>query len=155
MMGGDLTALVRLAGDEEADEGFVAIDRVQILYTAYKSLELLAPANIVANAAVFKSIVVGEVSQYALIGCVERHFGVEKPELSKAIPLILKAFYDEDILADMVLVQWFDGFKTEFSPPEVNDEILEAVKEKAKVFIEWMKNLESSSDSSDDDDDDE
>ena len=69
--------------------GFRGIDRVAILYNAYKSLEMLAPAAIKANNKVFAQVIIGEVSQYALLGCIEHHFGVEKAELAKAVPLIL------------------------------------------------------------------
>jgi translation initiation factor 5 len=138
--------------------GFRGIDRVAILYNAYKSLEMLAPAGIKANNKVFAQVIIGEVSQYALLGCIEHHFGVEKAELAKAVPLILKELYDQDLLSDMVLVAWFDGPKTEFSPASVSEEALTLVKAKAEIFINWMKNLESSGDESDsgsDDDDEE
>ena len=77
----------------------------------------------------------------------------EKVALAKAVALILKAFYDEDIVNENVLISWYDGPKSEFSPPSVNDEALALVKEKAAVFINWMK--DASSDDSDDSDDSE
>ena len=128
------------------------IDRVNILYCAYKQLEQLAPAQIVANKEVFNAVVVGEASQLALIGAVEQHFGVEKVALAKAVALLLKTFYDEDIITEDVLISWYDGPKSEFSPSSVDDEALAFVKGKAEVFINWMK--EASSDDSDDSDSD-
>ena len=100
---------------------------------------MLAPAGIKANNKVFAQVIIGEVSQYELLGCIEHHFGVEKAELAKAVPLILKELYDQDLLSDMVLVAWFDGPKTEFSPASVSEEALTLVKAKAEIFINWMQ----------------
>ena len=72
--------------------------------------------------------------------------------MAKAVALLLKTFYDEDIITEDVLISWYDGPKSEFSPSSVDDEALAFVKSKAEVFINWMK--EASSDDSDDSDSD-
>ena len=112
------------------------IDRVNIFIRVWQ-LEQQRPHKLSQTRSV--NAVLLEASQLALIGAVEQHFGVEKVALAKAVALILKTFYDEDIITEDVLISWYDGPKSEFSPSSVDDEALAFVKGKAEVFINWMK----------------
>lgn len=69
-------------------------------------------------------------------------------ELLPRVALILKTFYDEDILEEKVLIEWYD--KKKCSVKELGPQIFE----KSKKFIDWLKEAEEEEDDEEDDSDD-
>ena len=78
--------------------------------------------------------------------------------MCKLVPLVLKAFYDCDILSETTLISWFKAMApSEHSDKKLTGDALALVKEKAAVFVHWLEqeneeaSESSNSDSSDSD----
>jgi translation initiation factor 5 len=90
-------------------------------------------------------------AQKYLLGGVELVISLHKDVLLPRVSHILKALYDADILEEEVLMEW--GKKA--SKKYVSKELSEAILEKAKPFLTWLKEAEdetSSEEESDDED---
>lgn len=68
--------------------------------------------------------------------------------LKTKISQILYLFYDEDILADSVILKWYDGLMTE------DEEKVEWVQKELSKFIEWLQEEEDDSEEEDEEDSD-
>jgi len=91
----------------QTNGGFAPLDRTRILYKALAKLDRVGPSSIEKYAGLLKRVIKGEAAQLVLIGAVEMHYGMENPDLCKLVPLVLKAFYDSDILSETTLISWF------------------------------------------------
>lgn len=91
-------------------------------------------------------------AQKSLMGGLEQLIGAEyKDSLLPKTAFILKHFYDLDIIEEEVLIEW--GTKGA-SKKYVKKEVSKEIHEKAKAFIEWLKEAEEE-ESSDDEEEDE
>jgi translation initiation factor 5 len=90
-----------------------------------------------------KSFIKTEKDQKGLIGGLERLVGLLFPkELLPKIALILKAFYDEDILEEDTLLSWAEKVSKKY----VERKIAKKIHEKAEPFIKWLQDAEEESD---------
>jgi len=89
-------------------------------------------------------------AQKSLIGGLEQLIGVEyKDVLMPKVAHIFKLFYDLDIIEEEVLLEWASkGPSKKYVKKEVSKEI----HEKAKAFIEWLRDAEEEESSEDEDD---
>lgn len=76
-------------------------------------------------------IVTSERHQKALLGGVERTVGVEQPALIPAVPKILMAFYQSDILEEDVIKQW----GTHVSKKYVDRDVSKKVRKASEPFL--------------------
>ena len=138
----------------QTNGGFAPLDRTRILYKALAKLDKVGPTSIESFAGLFKRVVKGEAAQLVLIGAVEMHYGVDSTDLCKLVPLVLKAFFDHDILSESILIGWFKAMApSEHSDPNLTGDALALVKSKAAVFVHWLEENdeeESGSDSGSD-----
>ena len=132
--------------------------RIKLLLDAL--VETDAPKDAKGTAAVFHkhrallaSTVTDRASSLLLIGAVEELLGATHKELIGAVPHVLKQLYDDDVCDEDSLVQWYD------SPPEsswrVKKEEAVAVRAKARVFVEWLKNADGDEEDGDDEEEEE
>ena len=141
----------------QTNGGFAPLDRTRILYKALAKLDKVGPSSIESFKGLFKRVVKGEAAQLVLIGAIEMHYGIENPEMCKVVPLVLKAFFDCDLLSETTLISWFKAMApSEHSDPQLTGDALALVKSKAAVFVHWLEQNEeeesdSDSDSSDSD----
>jgi hypothetical protein len=136
----------------QTNGGFAPLDRTRILYPALEKLDKVGPSTITENAGLFKRIVKVDAAQLVLIGSVEMHYGMENTEMCKLVPLVLKAFYDCDVLSEATLISWFKAMApSEHSDKKLTGDALALVKEKAAVFVHWLEQNEEDSDGSDSD----
>lgn len=77
-------------------------------------------------------MVTSEKHQKALLGGVERFVGVEYPELIPAIPKILMACYQADVLEEEVIKQW----GTHVSKKYVDKDTSKRVRKASTPFLE-------------------
>lgn len=117
---------------------------VQVLAQTLFDEEVLT--QIAANAALFKKMVTSEKHQKSLLGGIERLVGMMYPTLIPAIPKILMAFYQADILEEEVITQW----GTHVSKKYVDRETSKKVRKASEPFLKWLEEAEDS-----DEDDDE
>eukprot|EP00906_Rhabdomonas_costata_P012699 RCo018275 len=74
---------------------------------------------------------------------------VEKAAIKPKFAVILKKFYDCEVLSEGAIVAWYDGRSTK----HVAKDDLKLFKEKAKPFIEWLKKPEESDEESEEEED--
>ena len=76
----------------------------------------------------------GAPRQMVLLNAIESFCEKANSEAAKEVALVIKGFYDEDLLEEDVIFGWYDkGIKS--SP----------VMKNVSPFIEWLKNAESES----------
>ncbi|KRY37517.1 Eukaryotic translation initiation factor 5 [Trichinella spiralis] len=85
-------------------------------------------------------------AQRYLLGGIEQTFVAQK-QLMPKIPHILKAFYDEDILEEEVILEWGAKSSKKYVSKEEKKEILA----KAEPFLRWLRDAEEESDAEDSD----
>lgn len=76
-------------------------------------------------------MVTSEKHQKALLGGLERLVGVTYPNLTPAVPKILMAFYQADILEEEVIQQW----GTHVSKKYVDRETSKKVRKASEPFL--------------------
>merc|ERR1719411_2569405 len=84
-------------------------------------------------------------AQKYLLGGIEKTIETYKEALLPKTALILKAFYDHDILDEEVILEW--GKKV--SKKYVSKELSEQIHKKAEPFLTWLKEAEEESDERD------
>jgi len=87
-------------------------------------------------------------AQKNFMGAFELIVGQSFPnELMPKAATILKAFYDQDLVEEEIILEW--GAKV--SKKYVKKEISDKIHQKAKPFLDWLKEAEEESDEEDDD----
>jgi translation initiation factor 5 len=86
-------------------------------------------------------------AQKYLLGGIEKTIETYKDVLLPKTGHIFKAFYDEDILDEEVILEW--GKKA--SKKYVSKELSEQIHKKAEPFLNWLKEAEEESSDEDDD----
>ncbi|KAI8116809.1 Eukaryotic translation initiation factor 5 [Lucilia cuprina] len=76
--------------------------------------------------------------------------GIEQDKLLAKVAGIFKLFYDADILDEKVILEWSQKVSKKYVPKDVATEI----HEKAKPFIQWLKEAEEEDSSEEEDDED-
>ncbi|KAF9563196.1 hypothetical protein CPC08DRAFT_686753 [Agrocybe pediades] len=120
----------------------------------HKSVTVLVQAlftsNIVAEipkyAALLTKMVTSEKHQKALLGGIERFVGFAHPDLVSAVPKILMAFYQVDLLEEDIITQW----GTHVSKKYVDKDTSKKVRKASEPFLKWLQEADD-----DDDEDDE
>ncbi|KAG9315004.1 domain found in IF2B/IF5-domain-containing protein [Chiua virens] len=118
----------------------------------HKTLLVLVQAlftkDVVQEIATYKALLVkmvtSEKHQKSLLGGIERLVGLTYPELMPAVPKILMALYQHDILDEEVVTQW----GTHVSKKYVDKETSKKVRKASEPFLKW---LEEADDDSEDD----
>ncbi|XP_026400748.1 eukaryotic translation initiation factor 5-like [Papaver somniferum] len=80
-----------------------------------------------------------EESQILLLQAIDYFCEKSGPEVVKEIALVLKTLYDEDVLEEEHIVQWYN--EEVAASGSKNSQILKNV----KPFIEWLQSAESES----------
>ncbi|KAG5720102.1 putative eukaryotic translation initiation factor 5 [Termitomyces sp. T112] len=107
--------------------------------------------------ALFTEAIVDEISKYgpllvkmmttekhqkALLGGLERFIGILHQDLVPAVPKILMALYQMDILDEEVVVQW----GTHVSKKYVDKETSKKVRKASEPFLKWLEEAEDEDD---------
>jgi len=86
-------------------------------------------------------------AQKYLLGGIEKTVEARKDALLAKVPLIFKAFYDNDILDEEVIVEW----SKKVSKKHVPKELAEKIHKNAAPFVTWLMEAEEEEDSDDSD----
>ncbi|KAL8965135.1 MAG: hypothetical protein Q9197_006658 [Variospora fuerteventurae] len=132
-------------GDLEDVEIYVKAKEFGI-ETKYRTLNVLAQTifdeNIVAQipkrASMLKKMITSERHQKAFLGGTEHFVGKQQPNLTSAVPKILLAYYQEDLVTEDVLKTW-----NKASKKYVDIATSKKVRQSAKPFLEWLETAES------------
>ncbi|KAI8983203.1 translation initiation factor [Trametes punicea] len=104
--------------------------------------QTLFTENIVAEipkyAPLFIKMVTSEKHQKSLLGGIERFVGVMHPSLIPAVPKILMAFYQADVLEEDVVKQW----GTHVSKKYVDRDTSKKVRKASEPFLKWLDEAE-------------
>lgn len=94
------------------------------------SKEVLKKKNYIA------AVLQEESSQIMLLHALETFCGKASPEAVKEVALVLKAFYDNDLLEEEFIVDWYEkGVK--------GDNKSSLIWKNVKPFVEWLQSAES------------
>lgn len=85
-------------------------------------------------------------AQEVLLVCIQTLCCVTNPELEKKLPVVLKAFYDLDLLEEEMIFKWHDK-----KPKGSSKEVMKKARAAALPFVTWLR--EADSDSEEDDSD--
>lgn len=80
-------------------------------------------------------MVTSEKHQKSLLGGIERLVGVEHPDLIPAIPKILMAFYQIDVLEEEVVKQWGTHVSKKFVDRDISKKVRKASEPFLKVSL--------------------
>ncbi|KAJ3739318.1 domain found in IF2B/IF5-domain-containing protein [Lentinula detonsa] len=94
--------------------------------------------------ALFAKTITSEKHQKALLGGIERLVGLSHPDLLPAVPKILMALYQLDLLEEEVVTQWGTHVSKKYTDKETSKKVRKA----SEPFLKW---LEEADDDSDDD----
>lgn len=105
-------------------------------------VQALFTENVVAEipkyTPLFAKTVTSERHQKSLLGGIERLVGISHPDLINAVPKILMAFYQSDILEEEVVTQW----GTHVSKKYVDKETSKKVRKASEPFLKWLAEAE-------------
>jgi len=104
--------------------------------------------EIVERAELLRNFVKNEKCQKATLGGIERLVD-QNDKLLPKVAFILKAFYDEDILEEDVLLAWGEKASKKYVDKAKSKEI----RKQATPFLNWLKEAEEESSEEDDEDD--
>ncbi|XP_057715740.1 eukaryotic translation initiation factor 5 [Corythoichthys intestinalis] len=88
-------------------------------------------------------------AQKYLLGGFECVVKLHQVQLLQRVPIILKDFYDADLLEEDVIFAWAEKVSKKY----VSKELAKEIHAKAAPFIKWLKEAEEESEGSDQDDD--
>ncbi|KAF8760760.1 translation initiation factor [Rhizoctonia solani] len=89
-------------------------------------------------------VVTGEKHQKSLLGGIERFVGVDHPSLAPAVPKILMAFYQADILEEEIVVQWGTHVSKKYVDRDVSKRVARRPAHLSRS-IQWLAAAEDES----------
>lgn len=117
--------------------------------------ELLFSANIATEIKKHRNLLLrftheDTKAQKYLLGGVEQIIALHAAKLLDKVAIILKLFYDSDLLEEKVILEW----ASKVSKKYVSKDIAAQIHEKATPFIKWLQEAEEESEDSEESDDD-
>lgn len=141
-----------VTGTEREKEIVLEAERLEIRDKAPLVLaELLYDTNIIVQIKQHRNLFCrltqnNEKEQRYLLGAFEQLVGAVHPtELMPKVPHILKAFYDNDILDESVIIEWDDKPSRKYTSKMVTKEMSKEIHAKAAPLIQWLKEAEEES----------
>jgi len=118
-------------------------DRVRLYYLAAFDKSLMAQSGDAVVLSPLATLIAGMESdprklqqfKHTLLDCFEEHVGTRLPALLPVTPVVLKNLYDNDILDEDVIVEWFNK-------PQAAGSAGELVRARASPFVTWLKDAE-------------
>ena len=76
------------------------------------------------------------------------YVSMEKP---KNFPVMIKQFYDEDVLQEETILEWADDGRSEFTLEAVDEESRAALRGEAEPVVVWLQEADSEDESDEED----
>ncbi|ORY36883.1 hypothetical protein BCR33DRAFT_683299, partial [Rhizoclosmatium globosum] len=131
-------AIMDKASELSIKDSKAIIILMQLLFTS----DMLLANQISHHAALLHYFVKkSEKGQKALLGGIETFVSTEedgREVLFAQVALILKAFYDEELLEEEVVLAWGDKPSKKY----VDKKVAKQIREKAEPFLHWLRNAE-------------
>ncbi|KAJ3353033.1 hypothetical protein HDU83_007407 [Entophlyctis luteolus] len=142
------TQIIEKASDLGIKDTKAVVILVQVLFTPSEAM--LATKQVAHHAPLLHYFVKSEKTQKALLGGIETFVSNEetgaRAVLLERVALVLKAFYDEELLDEDVCLAWADKVSKKY----VDKKTAKEIREKAEPFVHWLKTAEVEDDSDDD-----
>ncbi|KAL9028010.1 MAG: hypothetical protein Q9196_003547 [Gyalolechia fulgens] len=141
------TAESKAGGVAELDDVDIYVKAKELgVESKHKTLTVLAQvifdedivAQIPKRASMLKKMITSDRHQKAFLGGTEKFVGKQHPKLMAAVPKILLAYYQEDLVSEDVLKTW-----NKASKKYVDINTSKKVRQAAKPFLEWLETAES------------
>jgi translation initiation factor 5 len=145
--------------------GGSAVDKE--IFNEAERLEIKDKAALVLSEVLFDSAILQQLKQHRmvflrvchqnpkaqkyLLGGIEHIVTQHKDTLLPKVSILLKAFYDTDILEEEVILEWGKKPSKKYTTKEMS----EAIREKAQPFLTWLKEAEDETSSEEESDEDE
>ncbi|KAJ3417582.1 hypothetical protein HDV05_000039 [Chytridiales sp. JEL 0842] len=141
---GDDKDIIEKAESLSLRDDKVCVVLAQIIF----SVDILKENQVKKRAPLLRKFLKNEKCQKGLLGGLERFLGLEpnKSTMLAKTPLVLKAFYDEDLLDEEVVLAWGDKVSKKF----VDKKTAAEIREKAGPFLNWLKEADEESEEEDD-----
>lgn len=133
----------------------VEAERLDITQKACLVLaELLFSANIIQEVRKHRNLLLrfthnNQKAQRYLMGGLEQIISLHADKLMDKVAGIWKLFYDTDILEEKTILEWSEKVSKKY----VSKDISEKIHEKAKPFIQWLREADEESSEEEDDSD--
>ncbi|KAI8608087.1 domain found in IF2B/IF5-domain-containing protein [Chytriomyces sp. MP71] len=131
--------------DKAADLGIKDAKAAAVLVQVIFTPEMLSHSQVTHHAPLLHYFVKNEKGQKALLGGMERLVSADdelRAALFNKVALVLKAFYDEELLDEEVVLAW--GEKP--SKKYVDKKTAKEIREKAEPFLHWLKTADVADD---------
>lgn len=106
--------------------------------------------QIAARAPLLKKLITSEKHEKAFLGGIERFVGIDRPELIKAVPNVLMACYENDLIEEETITSWGSKASKKYTGDR---EISKKVRKAAAPFLKWLEEAESDEDDDEEEDD--
>ncbi len=140
--------------DKSGKEIMTEADRLEIANKATIVLcELLFNESMVAQIKKHKKLFLrftndNQKAQKYLMGGFEKTVELHKEKLLPRVAVILKTFFDEDIIDEEVILEWAKKVSKKY----VSKDLSEQIHKKAEPFVTWLKEAEEESSDEDEED---
>lgn len=105
------------------------------------------------KAALLQSLATSTKDQLALLIALEYFLGIVAPERVKETTEALNTMYESKVLAEDLIIAWYDRPSAGVQTLGISEEGGKLVRERAKRFVEWLKEAEEDEDEEDEDED--
>lgn len=118
-------------------------DRVRLYYMAAFDKTVMAQSGDKSKLAPLLSIISSMDAdarkllsfKLALLECVEEHVGSRLPALLPVTPVVIKNLYDNDVLDEDSIIEWYNK-------PCEEGSVGQTVRSRALPFVSWLKDAE-------------
>ncbi|KAJ3205740.1 hypothetical protein HDU67_008670 [Dinochytrium kinnereticum] len=110
--------------------------------------KVLSEKQVEKRAKLIRGFLKSEKCQKGLLGGIERLLGVSHPDaLLAKTPMVLKVFYDLDLVEEEVLIAWGEKASKKY----VDRKTAKEIRARAEPFLKWLKEAEEEEEDDDDD----
>jgi translation initiation factor 5 len=140
--------IIETVTNQQMASALKAHDKIQIFIRAAISPQFFKNKEIEKYSPVATKLASGnKIIQRHLISSLEL-ICTDKP---KNFAVMIKQFYDEDVLEEEVILEWADEGRTEYTLAAVDEEARAALRGEAEPVVNWLQEADSDSDESESD----
>lgn len=118
--------------------------KLVILFNAVFNEKIISESQISKNASLLNKCAVSSDEKYLLLAHIEHFCANTFPELLPSFPVLLKFFYDEDIVEEEHILKW-STVRSNFALPCVTLDHWKKLNESMQPFLVWLQNAEEES----------
>ena len=140
--------IVESVTNQQMASALKAHDKIKILARAAITPQFFKNKEIEKIAPAASAIVNGnKIIERHLIASLEL-LCIDKP---KNFPVMIKQFYDEDVLEEETILEWADDGRSEYTLEAVDEEARAALRGEAEPVVVWLQEADSEDESDEDD----